>query len=71
VTDLVGEITNMVTGGAKHLLAERGYDIGMAVPMVLSGPGHRIQHQVHGPKIVIPFAVERGAFFVEICFGKT
>lgn len=71
VTDLVGEITNMVTGGAKNLLAEKGYDIGMATPVVVTGPGHRILHQAHGPKIVIPFTVECGHFFVEVCFEKT
>lgn len=29
ITDLVGEITNMVTGGAKRLLSEQGYDFDM------------------------------------------
>lgn len=71
VTDLVGEITNMVTGGAKNLLSERGYDIGMATPVVVTGERHRITHQAHGPRIVIPFSLECGLFFVEVCFEKT
>lgn len=37
VTDMVGEITNMVTGGAKNLLGEKGYDFAMATPIVVSG----------------------------------
>ncbi|HCE52346.1 MAG TPA: chemotaxis protein CheX, partial [Shewanella baltica] len=40
VTDLVGEITNMVTGGAKNLLGQKGYEFEMATPMVVSGKGH-------------------------------
>lgn len=45
VTDLVGEITNMVTGGAKNLLSDKGYEFEMATPVVVSGIGHKISHQ--------------------------
>ena len=31
VTDMVGEITNMVTGGAKRILGEKGYDFDIEV----------------------------------------
>ena len=68
VTDLVGEITNMVTGGAKRLLAEEGYDFDMAIPAVVSGKNHNISHKSSGPKIMIPFSTQAGKFFVEICF---
>ncbi len=37
VTDMVGEITNMVTGGAKRILGEKGYEFSMATPVVVSG----------------------------------
>ena len=30
VTDMVGEITNMVTGGAKRILSESGFEFSMA-----------------------------------------
>ena len=68
VTDLVGEITNMVTGGAKRLLAEQGYDFDMAIPAVVTGKNHRISHKSNGMKIIIPFSIVAGKFFVEICF---
>lgn len=71
VIDMVGEITNMVTGGAKNLLSERGYDIGLATPVVITGDRHQINHKARGPKIVIPFSVEAGNFFVEVCFEST
>ena len=68
VTDLVGEITNMVTGGAKRVLAEQGYDFDMAIPAVVAGKNHRITHKSNGLKIIIPFSIIAGKFYVEVCF---
>jgi chemotaxis protein CheX len=68
VTDLVGEITNMVTGGAKNLLGEKGYDFEMATPMVVSGKGHTISHKANGTKIIMPFTSPHGTAYIEICF---
>ncbi|EWH08203.1 hypothetical protein DS2_18578 [Catenovulum agarivorans DS-2] len=70
VTDMVGEITNMVTGGAKKLLAEKGYDFDMATPMVVSGKGHTIAHKSDGPIVIMPFEAEAGSAHIEICFDK-
>lgn len=68
VTDLVGEITNMVTGGAKNLLGQKGYEFEMATPMVVSGKGHTISHKANGTKIIMPFTSSHGTAFIEICF---
>lgn len=68
VTDLVGEITNMVSGGAKKLLGDKGYDFEMALPAVVAGKNHVVDHKSSGAKIILPFTVETGEFFVEICF---
>ncbi len=68
VTDLVGEIINMVSGGAKKLLGDQGYDFDMALPAVVSGKNHVVDHKSRGPKIILPFTVDTGVFFVEICF---
>lgn len=68
VTDLVGEITNMVTGGAKRILADKGYDFDLAIPAVVAGKNHKIMHKFHGPKVIVPFSTDAGEFFVEICF---
>ncbi|GGA96937.1 chemotaxis protein CheX [Agarivorans gilvus] len=71
VTDMVGEITNMVTGGAKRLLADDGYDFDMATPVVVSGPSHTITHKTEGPKVLIPFSSLHGNATIEICFENT
>lgn len=68
VTDLVGELTNMVVGGAKGLLEESGYDIGMATPVVVTGKDHEIIHKAQGQNILMPFNSESGTFYVEVCF---
>ncbi|MFM2484773.1 chemotaxis protein CheX [Celerinatantimonas yamalensis] len=70
VTDMVGEITNMVTGGAKRLLAVQGYEFNMATPIVVAGPGHTIQHKTDGPKILMEFSSDFGGATIEICFDK-
>ena len=71
VTDCVGEITNMVAGGAKKIMAEKGLDFGMATPVVVTGKNHMIIHQVFETNIAIPFKTETGTFIVEICFKES
>jgi len=68
VTDLVGELTNMIVGGAKGLLEEKGYDIGMATPVVVTGKDHEVIHKAKGQNILMPFNSEAGTFYVEVCF---
>jgi chemotaxis protein CheX len=70
VGDMVGEVTNMICGNAKRDLAERGYEFGMATPIVVSGKQHTISHQVDGAKIILPFMCDEGLAHLEICFDK-
>lgn len=68
VTDLVGELTNMVTGGAKNLLSDKGYEFDMATPIVVSGKNHTIAHKSDWQKIIMPFSSIYGTAYIEICF---
>lgn len=70
VTDMVGEITNMVTGGAKRILADKGYDFTMATPVVVSGKDHTISHKSEGAKILMPFDSDFGKVHIEVSFDK-
>jgi chemotaxis protein CheX len=70
VTDMVGEITNMVTGGAKRILGEKGYEFSMATPVVVSGKGHTITHKCDGPKILMPFDSDFGKVHIEVSFDQ-
>ena len=68
VTDMVGEITNMVTGGAKKELAKKGYEFDMATPIVVSGMSHTIDHKHDGKVIVIPLTSDSDRVYIEVCF---
>lgn len=70
ITDMVGEITNMVTGGAKRTLGEKGFEFEMASPVVVSGFNHSISHRSEGPKLIMPFTHAAGKAHIEICFDK-
>ena len=68
VIDMVGEITNMVSGGAKKELSRKDYEFDMATPMIVSGANHTIDHIHEGLVIIIPFGSDSGKAFIEICF---
>jgi chemotaxis protein CheX len=64
----VGEITNMISGVARKKLEAQGYTIQAAIPTVVSGKDHIIQHVLGGPSIIIPFELSRGsAFYADVC----
>ena len=67
IRDAVGEITNMISGGARNVLSAKGYKFNMAIPTIIVGQGHEISHKSKGPIIVIPFEIDAGAFYVEVC----
>ena len=68
VKDLVGEIANMMAGGAKARLQDKGFDFDLTLPSVFTGEGHKVTHSVQGPTLVLPFDTDSGEFFVEMCF---
>ena len=68
VSDMVGEICNMVVGGAKRILSENGFDFDMATPVVVTGISHTIKHKCKGKIILVPFVSKWGSAYIEICF---
>ena len=68
VIDMVGEITNMVTGGAKRLLSEQGFEFDMATPIVVSGDNHTIKHQVKDKIVLVPLSSDYGYVYLEMSF---
>jgi chemotaxis protein CheX len=70
ITDLVGEITNMVTGGAKRMLSEKGIEFDMATPVVVSGKDHSIHHKAKGPVVIIPLSSPHGKAYIEFSFDE-
>ena len=67
VVDSVGEIANMVAGGAKGEMQAKGMNFNIALPNVTVGPKHSHAFPADIPTIVIPFTTEQGDFTVEVC----
>ncbi len=67
VKDAVGELTNMLAGGAKSALAAAHYDLRISIPSVVVGPGHVISRPRGIPCFEVPFETAAGPFSVELC----
>ena len=70
IEDLIGEMANMVAGGAKAIYDEQGTDFELTLPKVLTGENHQIKHSFIGTTILLPFTTDAGEFYVEACFGN-
>lgn len=66
IEDGAGEITNMIFGGAKNILNQKGLGIKTAVPMVVSGKEHSVQNTSNAIRVVVPFDSDAGEFWIEI-----
>ena len=54
VRDIVGEMTNIVAGGAKHTMSESGLQFHIKIPSIITGRNRSIFHKVGTPVIVVP-----------------
>ena len=71
IVDAVGELTNMICGGAKAQLSKLDHKFDLATPTMVVGRGVEISHYSDAPTIVIPFSTENGGFVVEANLEKT
>jgi len=67
VRDAVGEIVNMIAGGAKGDFSQKGLSFKIAIPTVVIGDSHILSQKKDVPCIVIPFTIDEGEFFIEVC----
>lgn len=64
VVDAVGELTNMVAGGAKAQLTE--YHLSISLPGVIKGAGHEVCFPSDVTPICVPFTCPWGALKIEV-----
>ncbi len=69
VVDAVGELTNMICGGAKAELSKKGLKFNLAQPTMVIGKGIEIKAYTNNPTIVIPFDTDSGNFVIEANLG--
>jgi chemotaxis protein CheX len=71
IVNLAGEITNMVTGGAKKELWHEGFNFDMTQPEVHLDDEYVPEHLADAKVVVIPFESDEGKFFIEVCMRDT
>jgi len=67
VRDCMGELANVISGQAKTLLAETPYQLLLATPKVLSGPGLEVGSRPGIESLVVVFGSEAGDFALQVC----
>lgn len=63
-SDAIGELANMVAGGAKSQF--EGLDISISLPSVIVGKNHNVSASKSAPRLVIPCQTDAGQFHVEV-----
>ncbi len=66
VQDTIGELTNIVAGGAKQDFAKDGLSFHISIPTVVVGKNHSLGHKVKIPAVVVPFEIGSIQFTLEV-----
>jgi chemotaxis protein CheX len=64
--DAVGEITNMIFGQLKAKLGQRGYQLKLGIPCVVTGKGHFVSQFHRGKYMIVPFNLDGQLFQVYV-----
>ncbi len=70
ISDMVGELVNMISGDARRELVKLGFNFTAGIPVTKQGKNHSIDHFVSERIIVIPFQTDSGSFIIETCFDS-
>ncbi len=68
--DAVGELTNMVFGQVKTELNQRGHQVKLGIPCVVSGKGHFVSQFHRGKYMIVPFHLDGKMFQVYIAMHQ-
>ncbi|HEY5672095.1 MAG TPA: chemotaxis protein CheX [Malonomonas sp.] len=69
VKDALGEIANMLAGGLKEKFAQENIHLELAIPTTVSGKGYSISSPTRSNRVIIPFNLKQGQFFVEMKYS--
>ncbi len=64
--DAIGELTNMVVGGAKSKF--EGLSVSIGCPTVVAAPGHSVVNPSQAARVKIPCHTDVGSFVIEVAF---
>lgn len=71
VKDTMGEIANMLAGGLKEKFAKENMMLQLAIPTAITGKSYTVATPKSSKRIIVPFKVESGQFFIEIKYKLT
>lgn len=63
--DAAAELCNQIFGIAKKEVNANGNDLQPAIPSIITGDNHKIQHKTNGPCITVKFKTDVGNFTIE------
>ena len=66
LNDVVGELANMVAGGAKSRLQEIGINFKIGLPTVVVGENHYLEPPREAHTVVVPMNTAKGLFYLEL-----
>jgi chemotaxis protein CheX len=70
VAEAAGELANMISGQARKMIEKKGDICVGAIPTVVAGEGHNLVHITNGPKIAVPFTLDKANITLEVCFQE-
>ncbi len=65
--DAVGELTNIVAGGAKSRLSELGVHFNIGLPTIIIGHKHQVCRPRGIPTLCVHWETSEGGFILEVC----
>lgn len=69
VKDALGEIANMIAGGLKMRFASEDINLELAIPTTVSGKSYSVSSPTRSNRVIIPFNLVQGQFFVEMKYS--
>ena len=69
VKDALGEIANMLAGSIKAAFATENIALEIAIPTAVSGKSYTISSPTGSDRVIIPFDIEQGRFYVEMKYS--
>ena len=70
VLDTVGELANIIAGGAKGVFGQKGVDFKLSIPTAVQGDRHILGHPSGSSVIFVPFEMDSGKFYLELCLKE-
>lgn len=67
--DALREITNMLAGSLKEAFAAENTDLLLAIPTTISGNSYKISAPAGSNRILVPFDIEAGRFYIDLKYS--